>query len=95
MNDKKIRKFAWLRNGIFITNELSKGQKDWLVENCTGQFIVTSESRMTCTNSDHVQSMIDEEYALQKISIMGSLVVFEKEQDMAHFLLKWVDDEDI
>ncbi len=93
--DNKIRKFTWLHNGIFIASRLSESQKDWLAENCTGQFIVTSESRLTCTNSDRVESMLDEQFELQKISIMGSLLVFEKEQDMAHFLLKWVEDEDI
>ena len=84
-----------LKNGIFIARRLSDTQKEWLAESCTGQYITTSETRMTCTNSDHVESMLDEEYELQKISIMGSIVVFEKEQDLAHFLLKWVDDEDI
>ncbi len=91
----RIRKFDWLKNGIFVAHRLSDEKKNWLAENCTGQFIVCSESRITCTNSDRTQSMLDEQYELQKISIMGSLVVFEKEQDMAHFLLKWVDDEDI
>ncbi len=93
--DKKIRKFAWLKNGIFIGRRLTDAQKEWLVENCTGQYIATSETRMTCTNSEHVESMLDEKYELQKISIMGSLLVFEKEQDMAHFLLKWIENEDI
>ena len=93
--DNKIRKFTWLHNGIFIRNRLSDEKKTWLNENCTGQFIVCSESRITCTNSERTESMLDEQFELQKISIMGSLLVFEKEQDMAHFLLKWVDDEDI
>lgn len=92
----KIRKLSWLKNGIFVPKRLSESQKSWLDENCTGQYIVTSECRITCTNSEHVQSMLDEEYELQKISIMGFLLVFEKERDMAHFLLKWVEeDEDI
>ena len=92
---KGIRKFDWLKNGIFVNRRLSELQKEWLAENCTGQFIQTSESRMTCTNSDRVQSMLDEQYELQKISIMGSMLIFENEADMAHFLLKWVEDEDI
>ncbi len=91
----KIRKFTWLKNGIFMPRRLTDLQKDWLDDNCTGQFIITSESRMTSVNSNHVKSMFVEEYEIQKISIMGSLLIFEKEQDMAHFLLKWVEDEDI
>lgn len=91
----RIRKFDWLKNGIFVPRRLSELQKKWLDENCTGQYIVTSESRITCVNLEHVQSMLDEEYEIQKISIMGSFLIFEKEQDMAHFLLKWIEDEDI
>lgn len=90
-----IRKFNWLKNGVFIGRRLSEAQKDWLVNTCSGQYITTSESRLTCVNSEHVDSMLDEKFECQKISIMGSLLIFEKEEDLAHFLLKWVEDEDI
>ena len=62
MMNNKIRKFKWLHNGIFIALRLSETQKEWLAINCTGQFIVTSESRLTCTNSDRVESMLDEQF---------------------------------